>query len=72
MLCSRRFRTHECALFKHRMDKLNDNDRSAFMAANGLEFDFVDNEERNLLSEQLIGLCDVKNEGMLRTTNYYK
>jgi len=41
------FLAQEAHLFKFRMDRLDDNERAAFMASNGLEYELISQKEVN-------------------------
>ena len=42
------FITQECHLLKHRVDQLNDSERSAFMSANGIDYEHIDGNHMNI------------------------
>ena len=66
------FCKYECALLKHRLDKMSEVERSQFMCANGLEYDQVSAEEKLMLKDKLMGLCNVTTDGAYGSAAYYK
>ena len=58
-------------LFRFRLDRLSDTDRSRFMASNGLSFEQVSNEAKAERKDSLIGLAGVT-EATFFTTSFYK
>lgn len=66
------FITQECALFKRRLERLDDvQDRKEFMSTNGLKFDIATNDQRNDRRDFLIGLAGVT-EALFLNTVFYK
>lgn len=51
--------TQECALFKHRLDMLSDDERAQFMHENGLQYDSVGVEEKTVSPPSSLLLCCV-------------
>ena len=66
------FCKYECALLKHRLDRMQEGERSQVMSANGLEYDQVSPEEKLMLKDKLMGLCNVTNDGAYGSATYYK
>ncbi len=65
-----RFLVQECHLFKFRLDRLDDNQRRDFMAANGLEFELISPETRAEKASKLVGLAGVVDTTLPATTFY--
>ena len=66
------FCKYECVLLKYRLEKMNEIERSHFMSANGLEYDQVSSEEKLMLKDKLMGLCNVTTDGAYGSAAYYK
>lgn len=66
----RSFLAFECALFKHRLEKLSDEQRRDFMAQNGLSYEQVSDKERGERADKLGGLAGVSEMRVLSTTFY--
>ena len=68
-----RFINHECALFKYRLDRLNETERSEFMAANGLFYDVVPTDVKESRKKKLMDAGgDTMNESLFYSTVFYK
>ncbi|RYG65805.1 hypothetical protein EON64_11170 [archaeon] len=65
------FITQECALFKHRLDELADEERAQFMYDNGLQYDRVDPSEKRRLEDKLIDIGGVTTASF-PATHFYK
>lgn len=65
------FLNQECALFKYRLNKLDEDQRATFMHENGVNFAVVSTEEKLSLRDKLVNLCGITDEEFLRC-HYYK
>jgi DNA primase large subunit len=65
------FLEKECLLVRSRLLRLNEADRSKVMAANGLEYDQVDDISKNARKEYLVNVGGVKESDFIMS-NFYK
>ena len=64
------FLTQEYQLLKFRLEFLKNEERSAFMISNGMDYEMISIEEKQQLSNKLVGLAGILEANVLSTVIY--